>query len=66
MMMKGPMREILPLGQQRVQIPVPAGKQIKSLKLLRSGETPTVTESVGDITMMVPSILDFEVIAIDW
>jgi hypothetical protein len=66
MMMKGPMREILPLGQQRVQIPVPAGKQIKSLKLLRSGETPTVTESAGDITVMVPSILDFEVIAIDW
>ncbi|CAA9379273.1 MAG: beta-galactosidase, partial [uncultured Chloroflexia bacterium] len=66
MMMKGPIRELLPVGEQVVRLRLPEGKQARRVHLLRADSTPTVVEEQGYITVTVPSILDIEVIAIDW
>jgi hypothetical protein len=66
MMMKGPFRELIPSGEQKVRLPWPPDKEVRGVKLLRSGETPVVTNEPGYITVTVPSILDLEIVAIDW
>ncbi len=66
MMMKGPFRELIPIGEQKVRLPWPPDKEVREVKLLRSGETPMVTDEPGYLTVTVPSILDLEIVAIDW
>jgi len=61
MMMKGPIREFLPLPPQTVSIKVNPGK----VHLLVSGATPRTTQANGILTLTIPSILDYEVVAID-
>ncbi len=65
MMMKGPFRELVPVGQQTVNLRLPTGKKPKRIQLLRAGQTPQSKESDGYLTVIVPSILDHEVVAID-
>ena len=65
MMMKGPIRELMPVGEQKVRVRLPAGKRAKKVQLLAAGRVPRVQESAGAITLTVPSILDHEVVAID-
>jgi hypothetical protein len=65
MMFKGPLRELLPVGAQRVTIAVPAGARVKAVKLLVSGAPVEHTASGGRITVTVPSVLDREVVALD-
>jgi Hypothetical glycosyl hydrolase 6/Beta-galactosidase trimerisation domain len=63
MMMKGPFRELLPVGPQTVRVRV--GRRAKGVRLLVSGQAPKV-ETVGDmLSVIVPLILDHEVVAID-
>ena len=65
MMMKGPFREIVPLGEQRVRLRLPAGQSPKRIQFLVGGREPR-TSSAGDVLeIMVPSIEVHEVIAID-
>ncbi len=61
MMMKGPIREFLPLPPQTVSLKV----NPKKVHLLVSGATPRTTQSNGILTVTIPSILDHEVVAID-
>ena len=61
MMMKGPIREFLPLPPQTVAIRA----NPKKVHLLVSGATPRIQQSNGIVTLTIPSILDHEVIAID-
>ena len=61
MMMKGPVREFLPLPPQTVSLKV----NPKKVHLLVSGATPRATQSNGFLTLTIPSILDHEVVAID-
>jgi hypothetical protein len=63
MMMKGPIREILPLGAQKVRIRVPAPP--KAVKLLVAGSSPSFQFAGGWVELEVPSISLHEVVAVD-
>jgi hypothetical protein len=65
MMMKGPLREAIPVGPQKVRLKLPAGARAKKVQLLVSGQTPRVEEAGGYLTLTVPSILYHEVVAVD-
>src|SRR6266571_492024 len=65
MMFKGPVRELLPVGGQRVTIEVPPGARVRAVKLLVSGAPVAHTASAGRITLTVPRVLDREVVAVD-
>jgi len=65
MMMKGPFRELIPVGAQRVQVRLPEGKRARRVRLLVSGRTPRAEEAQGRLSLTVPSILAHEVVAID-
>jgi hypothetical protein len=66
MMMKGPIRDFVPVPAQQVSIRLPEGRKARRVTLLASGQTPRVRESGGQVQLTVPSVLDHEVIAIDW
>lgn len=66
MMMKGPLRELIPVGAQKVRVRLPEGKAARKVQLLVAGGVPRTAESRGSIELTVPSILDHEVIAIDF
>ncbi|MPY88676.1 MAG: hypothetical protein GEU99_12210 [Luteitalea sp.] len=65
MTMKGPYRELIPLGSQRVRVRLPEGTRAKRVHLLVGGGAPDVEASDGFLELDVPSILDHEVVAID-
>jgi len=65
MMMKGPIRELLPIGEQRVRVKLPDGMSSLKVQLLVDGGTPRVRKSAGFVEVTVPSVLDHEVVAID-
>ncbi len=65
MLMKGPVRELLPVGEQRVRLRLPEGLRAKAVRLLVAGTTPTVRESPGRLELVVPSVLAHEVVAVD-
>lgn len=65
MMMKGPMREVIPVGPLRVRIRLPEGRRPTRVHLLTAGSTLDAAMA-GDIcTVTVPSVDVHEVIAID-
>jgi hypothetical protein len=65
MAMKGPYREFLPLGEQRVTVRLPEAMHAKAIHLLVA-EKPAETHVRGhDVTIMVPAMLDHEIVAID-
>jgi hypothetical protein len=65
MMMKGPAREIIPVGPQRVRFRLPDGTTVRRVRLLTAGTTPDVKTADGVLTVVVPSIDVHEVVAID-
>jgi hypothetical protein len=65
MMMKGPLREVIPIGPERVQIRLPADAEPKRVRLLTAGTAHDVKKSGAMLTVIVPSIDVHEVIAID-
>jgi hypothetical protein len=65
MMMKGPFRELMPVGEQVVRVRMPEGQVARGVHLLRAGRDPEVREEEGYLTVTVPSVLDHEVVAID-
>jgi hypothetical protein len=65
MMMKGPLREAIPVGPLRARIRVPAGAHPRKIQLLTAGTTPQVATDAGVLTVTVPSVDVHEVIAID-
>jgi len=65
MMMRGPIRAVLPLGEQRVRIKLD-GARPAGVHLLVSAQRPRVDEAgAGYVTVTVPAILDHEVVAVD-
>ena len=66
MMMKGPLREVIPIGPQRARIRMPPGVRARQVKLLTAGTTPRVDSTGGTLNLTVPSIDVHEVIAIDF
>ena len=66
MMMKGPFRELIPIGEQKVRVRLPEGRKPAKVQLLVGSYTPRVTASPNAVELTVPSILAHEVIAIDF
>jgi Hypothetical glycosyl hydrolase 6/Beta-galactosidase trimerisation domain len=64
MMMRGPMRAPVPLGEQRVRIKLDRAAHA-AVHLLVSKQSPHVEESNGHLTVTVPSVLEHEVVAVD-
>ncbi len=65
MMMKGPFRELIPVGEQRVRVRLPEGARAQKVQLLVSGQQPRTQETSGFVEVTVPSIVAHEVVAID-
>jgi hypothetical protein len=65
MMMKGPVREIIPAPAQKVRIRIPDGRRVNTVQLLVSGRKPVVTHAGGYVNVHLPNIELHEVIALD-
>jgi hypothetical protein len=66
MMMKGPFRELLPIGPLDVRVRAPADARAGRVRLLTAGVTPAVRrEAEGTLLVTVPEVLDHEVVAIE-
>ena len=66
MMMKGPIREIIPITAQQVSVQIPEGRKVKQVKLLVAGTKCNYTNKEGLLQLEVPSIALHEVVAIDF
>jgi hypothetical protein len=65
MMMKGPVRELVPIGEQKIRLRLPDGKQARTVRLLAADRVVRAEQSGQDVTVTVPSVLDHEVVAVD-
>jgi hypothetical protein len=65
MMMKGPFRELIPLKHQEVSIRIPRGKEVVKIQFLVACVSPEYHMGVDHIDLVVPEIIDHEVIALD-
>ncbi|MFL6417556.1 MAG: beta-galactosidase trimerization domain-containing protein [Bryobacteraceae bacterium] len=65
MMMKGPVREIIPIPAQKIRVQVPAGRRVSKAQLLVAKRDVPFQESGGFLQLEVPSIELHEVIAFD-
>ena len=66
MMMRPSFHELIPAPAQKVRLKLPDGRKAGSVQLLVSGAMPAVERSGEHLTLVVPSVLDHEVIAIDF
>jgi hypothetical protein len=64
MMMKGPIRELYPVGEQRVRLKLPANSTPHDVRLLVSKADPKYEVTDGLLTLTIPSIKDHEVVAV--
>jgi Hypothetical glycosyl hydrolase 6/Beta-galactosidase trimerisation domain len=65
MMMKGPLREVIPLSRQQVSIRIPEGGRVSRVRLLVAGAAAPYHNDGGVIHLTVPSIGVHEVLALD-
>ena len=65
MMMKGPVRELIPIGEQVVRLRVPQGRQARAVRLLAAGRVTKAELDGSVVVVKVPSVLDHEVVAVD-
>ena len=65
MMMKGPIRELLPIGTQEVRVRLPDGLKAKSVHLLVANQSVPVRQNGEWLEVTVPSVLAHEVVAVD-
>lgn len=66
MMMKGPIREFIPVGEQKVQVKIPNDVKPRRARLLAADKSVKFRREGQALTIIVPSVLDHEVIAIDF
>jgi hypothetical protein len=65
MMMKGPIRELIPVGEQEVRVRLPEGTKAEAVRLLAAGRPAKAVRVGTSLAVTVPSVLDHEVVAID-
>lgn len=65
MMMKGPLREAIPVGPLRVRVRLPVGTTAKKIQLLTAGTSVTVQQRDGIVSLTVPAVEVHEVVAIE-
>jgi hypothetical protein len=66
MAMKGPIREVHPVGRHTVSISVPKGRSLKTARLLVAGRKAKTTAGKGKVTVEVPAIETLEVVHLTW
>ncbi len=66
MMMKGPVREVIPLPSQKLRIRIPAGKRVTKVRLLTAGSAANYREEAETILLEVPVVDVHEVVALDF
>ena len=66
MMMKGPVREIIPVSRQKVSFRVPDGRRVSRVHLLVSAVEIAHRDEHGVISLDIPAIDLHEVIAVDF
>ena len=64
MAMKGPYREFIPIGEQKISVRLPEGMRAQKTRLLVAGTSPHA-EAEEELKITVSSVLDHEVVAID-
>ncbi len=65
MMMKGPLREVVPVGPLRVRVRLPPGTRAGQVRLLTADTSPAVQDEGRVLAVTVPSVGIHEVVAID-
>jgi type 1 glutamine amidotransferase len=65
MMMKGPIREIYPIGRQQVRVAIPKGTKVQSVRLCVADTPAQHKVEGGTVAIDVPSIAMHEMIAIE-
>jgi len=65
MMMKGPVRELIPVSEQKVRLRLPAGAKPRQVRLLAADKKVRGQHSGQHLSVTVPTILDHEVVAVD-
>jgi hypothetical protein len=65
MAMKGPVREFVPVGPMTVRLRLPAGARARRVQLLVAAAMPALEEAGGVVRVVVPSVRDHEVVAVD-
>ena len=67
MMMKGPFRELFPVGPQTVGLRLPAGAGTRlTVRLLHAGGEPEFTVADGMINFETGAIIDHEIAVVEW
>jgi hypothetical protein len=66
MMMKGPIREVIPVSEQRLRITIPDGRRVKQAKLLVAGKDIPFRREHNSIMLDIPSISIHEVVGLDF
>jgi hypothetical protein len=64
MMMKGPIREPIAVGPLGVKVRVPAGATVRGARLLVAGGEVRAERSGDVVSVVVPSVVEHEVVAI--
>ena len=62
---EGPVRELIPIGEQQVVVRLPVGARVRRVQLLREGRVLPVPLDGAQVRVSVPSIRDHEIVAID-
>jgi hypothetical protein len=65
MMMKGPVRELIPIGEQQVRVRLPDGLKARKVRLLAAGKSVKFARAGRHVLVTVPSVLDHEIVAIN-
>lgn len=66
MMMKGPLREIVPVPAQQVRVALPKGRRVTAVRLLVAKREAQYREVNGAVELETPPISLHEVIAVDF
>jgi Hypothetical glycosyl hydrolase 6/Beta-galactosidase trimerisation domain len=66
MMMKGPLREVVPLANQQLVIAIPQGRRVAHVRLLVAGGMAHYSQQGASIRLTVPSIDVHEVVAVEF
>ncbi len=65
MTMRGAFREFYPVGAQKVAVRIPEGVDVLGVRFLRYGQDADYHLSQSVLTVIVPQVIDHEVVAID-
>jgi hypothetical protein len=65
MMMKGPVRELLAVGSQKIRLRLPDAAKPRRAHLLAAGKAANMSREGEHMIVTVPSILDHEILAVD-